>query len=195
MADTKTLLKENSTYHIYNHAVGTDLLFKSDRNYRFFMHQIKKYLIDHLEFFAYCLMPNHFHLLVRVKENQQLLSELDFSYKISQQFSHCFNSYAQAFNKENGRMGSLFANRFKRILIESDEHFKTLIIYIHNNPVKAGLVSYPEDWKYSSYKEILLNTETIIQRDEVISSFDDLDNFIFCHAPKPYEGFKTLVGF
>ena len=59
MADSKTHLEQEKFYHIYNHAVGEELLFKSERNYLFFLDLTKRYLNDYVTFYAYCLMPNH----------------------------------------------------------------------------------------------------------------------------------------
>ena len=62
-------------YHIYNHANGDDNLFREQENYRFFLQQYAKYINPIADTYAYCLMPNHFHLLVKIKEEQDLLSE------------------------------------------------------------------------------------------------------------------------
>ena len=107
------------------------------------------------------------------------------SKRVSRQFSNLFNSYAQAFNKENNRKGSLFANRFKRILIDSNEYLIKLIHYIHHNPVKHGLVNSLTDWKYSSYRSILSTNNILIERHEVIELFSDKNNFEYCHLVEP----------
>lgn len=132
MADTKTPLEADYSYHIYNQAVGNEVLFKTEENYSFFLNRLKKYLSPYVDIYAYCLIPNHFHLIIRIKSEgevlkvyQQIKNEkvgknlttenTDSIPKIiSRQFSHFFNSYAQAFNKENFRKGSLFTNRYKR---------------------------------------------------------------------------------
>ena len=111
MADTLTPLEEDNVYHIYNHAVGNDVLFKTEGNYMHFLTRIEKYLIDNIDIYAYCLLPNHFHLLVRINPTRVYNPR---RVPISRLFAHAFNSYAQAFNKENLRKGSLFNNRFKR---------------------------------------------------------------------------------
>ena len=91
MADTKTPLEADYTYHIYNHAVGNEVLFKTDSNYQFFLSRLEKYLIDYIDLYAYFLLPNHFHLLIKVHptrvNNPRRVS-------ISKQFSHIFNRYS-----------------------------------------------------------------------------------------------------
>ena len=154
MADSKTHLEQEKFYHIYNHAVGEELLFKSERNYLFFLDLTKRYLNDYVVFYAYCLMPNHFHFIVKVKSEQEIILKENLyegsnprrdymgksvSLIISQKFSNLFNSYAQAYNKENDRRGSLFVNRYKRILISDKKYLLKLIHYIHYNPVMANL--------------------------------------------------------
>lgn len=198
MADSKTPLESNNSYHIFNHAVGNEKLFISERNYHFFLLKLKKYLSDFIDIYSYCLLPNHFHLLVTIKEEESLKSALKTNYPntnidtdieiskiISKQFSHLFNSYAQAFNKENGRKGSLFYNRFKRKLVESDKYFSKLIHYIHYNPVHHSVSKDIEDWQFSSYQAIISNKETIIKRDKVIELFGDMKNFKYCHNVEP----------
>jgi len=111
-----------------------------------------------VESFAYCLMPNHLHLVLRVKGEEEVLEHLKtkvsnptpnlqgfknlggLSRVISQQFSNLFNSYSKAFNKYFNRKGSLFIPNFKRKQIESNSYFATLIAYIHYNPVHHGFV-------------------------------------------------------
>src|SRR5690606_5735657 len=105
-------------YHIYNHANGNENLFRERENYRFFLQQYQKHITPVADTLAYCLMPNHFHLLVRIKEAETLLSTFPKLLKttsnlpgfqnlegllspfISKQFSNLFNSYTKAFNKK-----------------------------------------------------------------------------------------------
>ena len=198
MADSKTPLESNNHYHVYNHAVGNELLFKTGNNYRFFLEKVKKYLPQFVDIYAYCLMPNHFHFLLKVKKeedvikavvsanpNRDLKQEFKVSGIISRQFSHLFNSYAQAFNRENNRKGSLFYNRFKRILVDDEDYFIKLIHYIHYNPVHHGFVKKVDDWEHSSYRAVLSTGKTLIKRKEVIELFNDIDNFKYCHIVEP----------
>jgi len=203
MANTKTPLEADKMFHIYNHAVGKENFFNSTDNYNFFLLKFKKYLQNYIDIYAYCLMPNHFHFVIKVKSKEYIINELNRlnrptrflkprrSYNsetenfipkiISRQFSHFFNSYAKAYNKKNNRMGSLFKNRFNREPIEDENYLKKVIIYIHNNPVEAGFVKKQSEWKYSSYNSIISNKTTLLKRREVIELFEDLENFIFCH--------------
>ncbi|RLD30822.1 MAG: hypothetical protein DRI88_05250 [Bacteroidetes bacterium] len=187
-------------YHIYNHSNGDDLLFREDENYVYFIEKYRKYILPVTDTFSYCLMPNHFHILVRIKEKEDIISAFNKSFKrkydrctlakerenlvslfVSKQFSNLFSSYTQAFNKMYDRMGSLFMKNFKRKRIEDEDYYTKMITYIHLNPVRHTFVSKPEDWNYSSYKTILSDAKTWLEKEEVINSFSDRDNFIYCH--------------
>lgn len=198
MADSTTLLEPNHSYHIFNHAVGNENLFNSDRNFHFFLNKLERYLADFIEIYCYCLMPNHFHLLITVKNgtsvheafhkyhpNKMVKGQMQTSKIISSQFSHLFNSYAQAYNKENKRKGSLFYNRFKRKLVNSEEYFTKLIQYIHFNPVHHGMANNINEWKHSSYNLFFSREESFIKRDRVIELFGDIENFKLCHKLQP----------
>ena len=203
MADSKTMLEPERFYHVYNHAVGNENLFNSENNYLYFLKLSKKYLIKFVDIYAYCLMPNHFHLVIKVKSEEDIMSAYKEQYParvlnprrvetqnsvsliISKQFSNLFNSYAQAFNKENNRKGSLFVNRFKRRLVTDRNYLIKLIHYLHFNPVKANLNENIGDWKYSSYNAIINDKFTLINRKQVLELFDSRENFIYCHKNEP----------
>jgi REP element-mobilizing transposase RayT len=189
---SRTPLVAEEMYHIYNRAVGSENLFKSVRNYKYFLSKYDEYISLIADTFCYCLMPNHFHLLLRIKELNSLsrvlkINDAYSNNQISQQFSNLFNAYTKAYNKENGRLGSLFMKPFKRKQIKDEKYLKKVVHYIHYNPVKASIVEKPEDWKYSSYKSIIINKETKLNKQEVISWFDDIENFISCHSIPPNE--------
>ncbi len=157
MQNQKAILSPEGTCHIYNRANGDGRLFLSEENYRHFLRKYDMYIFPIVDTYCYCLMPNHFHFLVRIKEEKKLeeiilekikkgsktLEGLDkqqaiYSF-VSKQFSNLFNAYSQAFNKQHNRKGNLFMHTFKRKLITDDGYFRKLVHYIHYNPVKAGL--------------------------------------------------------
>lgn len=155
-------------YHIYNHANGDDNLFREGKNYPFFLSKYHLHIDPIAETIAWCLMPNHFHLLVRIKDEVELEQdfpkfktlenlatdeekELQLSYLLSKQFSNLFSSYSQSFNKVYQRRGSLFLKNFKRKKIDSQNYLFQLILYIHLNPVKHQFTQQPSAWEWSSY--------------------------------------------
>ena len=107
---------------------------------------MKKYFKPALaDILAYCLMPNHYHLLVYVKCE-------DFGHQVMQPM---MISYSRAVNRDMQRVGSLFQGRYQAKRIRSTEQLVQLTRYIHRNPVEAGLSKLPEDWEFSSYKEYI----------------------------------------
>jgi REP element-mobilizing transposase RayT len=131
-------------YHVYNRGCSREPIFASDANYLFLLRRAKLFLADYpLTPIAYCLMPNHYHFLFRPDEEKAL----------SRFIQRLFNSYTQAFNKQQGRSGTLFEGRAKSIPVDSEDYALHLCRYIHLNPVKAGLVSHTVQWPYSNYLE------------------------------------------
>ena len=204
MQDKTAILSPGSTYHIFNRANGSEKMFVEPENYRFFLQQYQLYVSPYVDTFCYCLMPNHFHLLIRVREEKEILTFLGAGAEektfpkfrtleklragavtteqlVSKAFSHFFSSYTQAFNKVYHRKGSLFIKNFKRIQVNDDLYLKKLVHYIHHNPVEANLCKQPQEWPYSSYSLILESKNTLINTHEVIEWFDNLENFKAFH--------------
>jgi REP element-mobilizing transposase RayT len=156
-------------YHIYNRGVNKQAVFFSDRNYRYFINKLSEYFRPTADILAYCLMPNHFHLMVKVRSDQFLKRSL-----------HPFLiSYSKSINLEQGRVGPLFQGRFQANLIDDDQYLVDCTKYIHLNPVKARLVGSPQEWEYSSYKTYLLNRQdTFIDTSQVLGFFDSIKNFV-----------------
>ncbi len=184
MPDPRIPLEPEKTYHIWTHANGSDNLFLSDENYRYFLEKYIHHVYPVVETFAYCLMPNHLHLMVQVKTENILLAYLqqkkpernlqgfeNLEGFVSQQFSNCFNAYTKAYNIRHGRKGGLFIPRFKRKPIESDSYFTSLIAYIHNNPIHHGFVSDLNDWPHSSWHSYLLDKPTKLAKKEGLDWF------------------------
>jgi REP element-mobilizing transposase RayT len=185
-------LESDCFYHIYNRGVNGEIIFQQNDNYIFFMKQFLKYLNDVCDLYAYCLMPNHFHFVVKVKSQEELLKFLNLKNKklknvglhsiqsmVSKQFSKFISSYTQAYNKVYQRHGPLFESPFKRKKLSSEQYLKNVIIYVHQNPldIKMDFKSY----RFSSYLTVLSSLKTNLKRNEVIEYFQDLDNFVFSH--------------
>lgn len=204
-------LLSDKFYHIYNHSVGKLNIFENDGNYIYFLEKYKEYLSPFVDTFAYCLMPNHFHFAIRIKDLKQLpeikdkapltkfqtLSKVNVVENVekllSKQFSIFFSSYSQAFNKQQKRRGALFERPFKRKLITSDEYFKNLIYYIHLNPVHHKFVEDFQDWKFTSYNSYFSNSVSLLKDDEITNFFNDKNEFADFHNRKLED--KLLIEF
>lgn len=185
-------LEKDCYYHIYNSGINSEKIFNNDENKTYFLKLVSKYLLDKVTIFSYCLLDNHFHFLIKVNADFQ---------DTTQSFSNFFNAYAKAFNKSTGRTGSLFEKHFKRKKITNEEYLRNAIIYIHKNPENHKVVSDFSDYNFSSYKKIINKNNSLVDATEVISFFDDVNNFIFMHKSfqsenekEVLQGFENLAG-
>jgi putative transposase len=170
-------LEYGKIYHIYNRGINKGDVFFETKNYEYFMNLYAKHIDPIADTYAWCLMKNHFHLLVKIKDESQI-KETRNPY---QYFSNLFNAYAKGINKTYGRTSSLFQKKFKRKLIDNEVYFKNLVIYIHNNPVNHNICENAVDYAWSSYLTCISNKLTKLKRDEVINYFDNLNNFKSVH--------------
>jgi len=165
-------------YHIYNRGNNSENLYLTPDNYSYFLSLYDKHIGVVADTYAWCLMPNHFHLLVRVKDEEEVLKDLNLtgfknlSGLVSQKFSNLFNAYTKAFNLREGRHGSLFERPFKRIEVTNEVYLRQLVYYIHSNPVKHGFTDNALDWPWSSYLTIISVKPTKLNRDSVLGWFD-----------------------
>lgn len=131
-------------YHVYNRGARQVTIFREATNYLFTISKIKQYSQAYgVSVIAYCLMPNHYHLLVRQDREEPAGNVPQL----------VFNSYSKAYNKMYSHSGTLFEGRFRSKVIQSNSHLLHLCRYIHGNPVKDGMVAAPDDWPYSNYLE------------------------------------------
>ena len=188
-----TRFENDGIYHVYNRTVDKKPMFTSDENYAYFIRQFDKYLSNYIKIYAYNLLGNHFHFMLKVNDLTDLttfqkLSNLELPNQqksthdiVSHQFKKFFQSYAMAFNKEQKRIGTLFQTPFKRVRVEEENYLRELACYINTNAQKHNLVKDFRDWKWSSYHNIISNKETKLLKEELISYFEDTDNFKYCH--------------
>lgn len=162
-------------YHIYNRGNNKQNIFIEEQNYWYFLRLMKKHLGNSIHVYAYCLLPNHFHMLVSFENGLE---------RIHQPLANLFNSYSKAFNSKYGRSGSLFQKHLKRKVIDTEDSFRELILYIHLNPEKHGINDHFYEYNFSSYKSYLSINSSMLRRDEVIEMFGDKPNFEYCHNQK-----------
>lgn len=141
-------------YHIMLRGIDKQIIFNDDYDKEKFIETLEKYkTISEYRIFAYCLMTNHIHLLIKVEKE-----DLDLIIK------RIAGSYVYWYNCKYKRTGHLFQDRYKSEPVENDEYFLTVIRYIHQNPIKSGFCKKLENYKYSSYNEYI-NEPIIIDRD------------------------------
>lgn len=195
MADYQTPLYPDHYYHMFNHAVGNENLFRNDENYSFFLRKVKDYITPVMDIFSYNLLPNHYHLFLKVKTEdvlkityksiypgkQKELANEDMPGFVLQQVSNFQNSYSKSFNKVFGRRGRLFLESVKRREIVTEEYYSKIIHYVHANAVHHGFCKRIEDWPHSSYHALISTGPTLLKRNELIDWFGGVEAFIQFH--------------
>lgn len=157
---------EDTYYHLFNRTNNKEALFRSEENYIYFLKKYRFYLDDYIETIGYCLMPTHFHFLIKVKRNRP---DEDLNI-INKKVGTVLNSYSQAYNKMWERKGNLFNQKTKAKLVNSDKYIVTLLTYIHQNPIRSNLVEKAEEWKFSSYKDYIDFRKGTLPSKELILS-------------------------
>jgi REP element-mobilizing transposase RayT len=163
---------QGELYHVYNRGINKQRIFYNNGNYYYFLEKVRKYLVPHCDILAYSLLPNHFHFLITpneqsnlpfgIKEDSDLLVDNTnhiHMTRLSHGFQMLLSSYAKAINHQHKRTGSLFTQNTKSKRTSSDlfsmDYSLWCFLYIHNNPVVAGLSSSAASWAFSSYREYL----------------------------------------
>lgn len=176
-------------FHIYNRGVGKMNIFRNKEDFNVFLSRLKENVFpesidksklskidrkrkmlppNSYDIVCYCLMPNHFHLLIKQ------LTDISISKLISKLCS----SYSLYFNKKYDRVGALFQDQFKSVLIRTNEQLLWTSLYIHKNPLKAGLVENIEDYTWNSYLDY-----AGLKNDEMCKKEIILDQY---HSSKEY---------
>ncbi|XWK86194.1 MAG: transposase [Phormidium sp.] len=168
MPRREVILQAGNYYHVYNRGNNRQAIFFERENYLYFLRQLRNYLITNgTDIIAYCLMPNHYHLLVYLQTDN--FSELMQAFSLS---------YTKSINKRYERVGSLFQGRFQAIHVDREEYLLYLTRYIHLNPVSANIVEKAEDWEFSSYQEYIdLRPGTLPKLERVRSQLSSADAY------------------
>jgi putative transposase len=204
-------------YHIYNRGNNSDVIFSKQEDFKRFLKLFEKFIPPVADTLAWCLMKNHFHFLVRIKDESEIeylkplhdisLSEEDKwtmlsnqqleNYNIqelkkpapSRMLSHLFSSYSMYYNHSHKHSGSIFEKNFHRKNINSTSYLQNLILYIHQNPVHHKVVEDIIEYPWTSYAYYDSNEPSIIQRETGIALFGTLEDFKLLHG-KEIGGFE-----
>jgi putative transposase len=164
-------LKQGNIYHIYNQGNNRAPIFFKSENYHFFLMKIGRHILPYADLLAWCLMPNHFHLMIAIQKPNK-------PFELNNSIAVMLRSYTRAINIQERRSGALFREGTKADFLDTiesgklkmknrsslyqtvaqvynlqEEHLHTCFAYILNNPVKAQLVRHVADWEFSSFRE------------------------------------------
>jgi putative transposase len=164
-------------YHVMLRGINRQTIFEEDGDKRKFLETLRKYKeISKFELYAYCLMDNHIHMLIKEKEES-----------ISISIQRISSSYVYWYNTKYERCGHLFQDRFKSEKVETNVSFLKVIRYIHQNPLKAGLANTTFDSSWTSIREYLGKAD-LISTDKGLSLFHE-DRKL---AMKQFTSYMTL---
>ena len=148
--------EEEGIYHIFNRS--NEQVFFERNNYIFFLRKIKSLVKTECELLAWCLMPNHFHMLVQATASSaQNVNERHrrATQRLAKNLGTLASAYTSAINKKRERRGKLWAHSTRAKPIRSQKYATLCFHYIHQNPVMAGLTDKMEDWEFSSYPDYI----------------------------------------
>ncbi|WP_170270384.1 transposase [Heliorestis acidaminivorans] len=168
MARTARRKSETGIYHVMLRGIDKRDIFQNESDYKKFLEYIEK-AKEKVNFtvYAYCLMTNHVHLLLKETEKHEIG---DIVKRIAV-------GYVQYHNIKMGRVGHLFQNRFKSEAVDKDAYFLTVLRYIHQNPLKAGMVKALGDYQWSSYNEFIKDNKKIVETTFALNYFNNIEQF------------------
>jgi len=152
---------ENGVYHVMLRGINQQRIFEDAEDYAQFLRTLKEYQgVCEYRLYAWCLMPNHVHLLMKPEKEP-----------LSMIFRRLGASFVYWYNGKYGRSGHLFQDRYKSEPVVNEKYFFTVIRYIHQNPVKAGLCENPSDYPYSSFARYF-DADSMIDSEPVLNVMD-----------------------
>jgi hypothetical protein len=206
-------VEPDKIYYFCNYTNAQNKLFYAEKDYFDFLKKYADHLVPILDTYAYCLLPNQFHWLVKIKSENEIFDYLKvnnripeetlnfqqyknlssttgglvaniFSLTISKQFSLFFNAYTLLWQKHFSKRESLFENAIKKLEILNSQQVKDTLLSIHLMPTEFGIEPDFEQWKFSSFQAYLSSKPSSIERNEALNLFDGKDNFVLAHSEK-----------
>lgn len=162
-------LVDKSVYHVINRGNGRQVVFHKEKDYEAFISLMKEAKIHYsVNIFAYCLMPNHFHMILMPDRADEL----------SKMMQWLMTSHVRRYHRHYGTSGHIWQGRYKSFLIQIDNHLLAVIRYVESNPLRAGLVDSAKDWLWSSYLESIGKRPRLLIDQVPIELPKDWDKFV-----------------
>lgn len=171
----KTPLLPDTYYHIYNRGNNREKVFFADDDYEFFLAKYRMFIGPFGDTFAYCLLPNQFHFVIRTQLETNKISI------VSNQLRKLFITYARRINTRESRSGSLFTKNFQRVEIKDENHLLSVVRHIHRIPKRQGLELSFQKYRYSSFTIYMNPNGSFVRTQEVIHSYGGLEAFLESH--------------
>ena len=194
------IFEHEKIYHVYNKTNNKELLFRSDENRSYFLRQYALFVSPIADTYAWNLLPNHFHFIIKIKPKAAIISWLtklpaekitktekdfladqDINLLVEMTFKRLFTSYAMAYNKMYKRSGNLFYRTFKRMEIVKESHFTHAMVYVHVNAQRHKLVKKFMSHRWTSFHTIISDKPTNLLRVEVLEWFGGKARLIKVH--------------
>jgi REP element-mobilizing transposase RayT len=163
-----TLLEPGKYYHVYNRAKNGDPLFENEEAFRFFLKLYQAHVCPIAETYAYCLLSDHLHLLIRIRE--------DAGGCLYKPFALLFNAYAKGYNRHNDKAGKVFKFKLKRKEIRSTQFVLEMIRYVNQNPWRHGIAEHPANYRFSSFRATMTSYPTMVAKEQVQACFGSHEN-------------------
>jgi len=164
MPRTARVQFEGAAYHIINRGNNREPIFIDEEDHLLYLQLLKRYCEEfNVLLYAYVLMPNHLHLLLETPSG----NIADFMKSLN-------TCYTMRFNRKNGRVGHVFQGRYKSFIVDKDNYLLELSRYIHLNPVRAGIVKDPKDYRWSSYGDYIGKSKGIVKKEFILSQFSSV---------------------
>lgn len=177
----RTPILQERIYHIFNRGINHQVVFHSNSDKEWFLRRFKHYLKEYAEVHSYCILDNHYHFLIKIKQHKGLPSHF------SRQFGNLILSYTHYYNRKYDHSGPVFHRCFKRLKVEEEVYFLMLYWYIHNNPEKHRLVDDYRSYVYSSYQGLLTGNDLLVTQVIAMESFGGLIPFREFHERRHKE--------
>ena len=156
-------------YHVMVRGINGQVIFEDEEDCLRLINTLKIYkAVSGYRLLAYCLMGNHFHLLIKVE-----IEDLDLIFK------RVAGSYVYWYNLKYRRTGHLFQDRYKSETVEDERYFLTALRYIHQNPINAGICKDISDYKYSSYNDFVEGNSDLVDIDYIFSIINREEFILF----------------
>jgi len=214
---TTTPILGDRYYHIFNRGVNKQNIFYTEANYIYFLKLLDQFLTGYVDFLAFSLMPNHFHIILRIFNsldfntilfNEELknrsiqkerFSKMNLNDQevvgklVVRQLKKLFITYSMAINKQENRVGNLFDPKYKRLQINDQDYLKYAIFYTNYNPEKHGLIEDFKEYRYSSFKAFIGSTPTKMNRELVYELYGGKNSFLNYHLVMHEERAEIII--